>query len=660
MQVPDLQSALNHAMNLHRSGRHAEAEGLYVEILRLSPDSHDVRHLLGLAQFDLGRREEGVRLMEEALAANPGAGHYYNNFGSRLIDKGDLAKAEQVLRQGAERSPDCPSTRYNLGNALYRQRKWAEAVEAYRAALALKPDFDLCDLQLGMALHGGGWRKEALAHYRAALDRRPKDYGIWVNYGALLQSESDLDGAIDAFRKAAELMPDDATSLNNLAVALKDRGDGAEAVRLLRRCTTLRPASADISSNLILTMHYVPEVTDAELAEAHRDWNVRHGAKRPPAPWPNDRDPERRLRIGYVSADFRDHVVGRALLPAFLAHDREKFEVFAYAVGTPDAVTEKFRSRADAWRAIETLSEDALERQVREDRIDVLVDLGLHTSDNRLTLFARRPAPVQASWLGLPETSGVEGIGWRISDRLLEPAEPNGLAPHERAWTLPHCWTCVQPAADAPDPGPPPMLSLGRPTFASFNNFCKISDRTLDLWARILKATPGSRLLLLAKAGAHHRRTKELMERNGVAAARVEFLDYLPPTEDVKQAALLARYLRVDVALDTSPFNGMTTTMDALWMGVPVVSLVTGRSLGRGALSLLTNVGLAYFAVRDEEAYVAKAVSTAEDPERLAEIRSGLRPRMAASPLCDIPAFTRDLEAAYRGMWREWCRSSQP
>ena len=660
MQFPDLQSALNHAMNLHRSGRPAEAEGLYVEILRLSPDSHDVRHLLGLAQFDLGRREEGVRLMEEALAANPGAGHYYNNFGSRLIDKGDLAKAEQVLRQGAERSPHCASTRYNLGNALYRQRKWAEAVEAYRAALALQPDFDLCDLQLGMALHGGGRRKEALELYRTVLEKRPKDYAIWVNYGALLQSESDLDGAIDAFRKAAELMPDDATSLNNLAVALKDRGDGAEAVRLLRRCTALRPASADISSNLILTMHYVPEVTDAELAEAHRDWNVRHGAKQPPAPWANDRDPERRLRIGYVSADFRDHVVGRALLPAFLAHDRQKFEVFAYAIGTPDGVTEKFRSRADAWRAVETLKEDQLEAQVREDRIDVLVDLGLHTSDNRLTLFARRPAPVQASWLGLPETSGVEGIGWRITDRFLEPPKPNGLAPHEKAWMMPHCWTCHQAPADAPDPGPPPSQNAGRTTFASFNNFCKISDRTLDLWARILKATPGSRLLLLAKAGAHHRRTKELMERNSVAADRVEFLDYLPPTVDVKQSSLLARYLKVDVALDTSPFNGMTTTMDALWMGVPVVSLVTGRSLGRGALSLLNNVGLADFAVHDEESYVAKAVSAANDLRTLAEIRRNLRPRMAASPLCDIPAFTRDLEAGYREMWRQWCQTSLP
>lgn len=657
MQFPDLQSALNHAMTLHRNGRMGEAESLYVEILRISPDSHDVKHLLGLAQFDLGRRDEGVRLMEEALAANPGATHYYNNLGSRLIDKGDLAAAEQVLRQGAVRSPSCASTRYNLGNALIRQRKWQEAVECYRAALALKPDFDLCELQLGMALHGGGWRQEALQHYRGVLERRPREYAIWINYGALLQSESDLDGAIEAFRRAAEIMPDDATSLNNLAVALKDRGDGVEAVRLLRRCTALRPEAADISSNLILTMHYVPETTDEELAEAHRDWNVRHGAKAPTAPWANDRDPERRLRIGFVSADFRDHVVGRAVLPAFLALDRERFEVFAYSVGPPDGLTDRFRAAAQTWREVEHLTIDELDRMVREDRIDILVDLAMHTSDNRLQLFARRPAPVQASWLGLPETSGVDGIGWRISDRLLEPAAPNGLAPHERAWCLPHCWTCHAAAPDAPDPGPPPALASGHVTFASFNNFCKIGDPTLDLWARILKDTPGSRLQLLSKAGAHRRRTLERVEKNGVSPDRIEFLHYLPPTPDVKQASLLARYQKVDVALDTTPFNGMTTTMDALWMGVPVVSLVTGRSLGRGAMSLLTNVGLGDFAVSSPDAYVAKAVGTARDLARLTEIRRTLRPRMAASPICDVPAFTRDLEAAFRGMWQDWCRS---
>ncbi len=660
VQFPDPQTALNYAMGLHQEKRFEEASAIYRRLLELLPDSHDVRHLLGLATFDLGQAAEGLRLMEEALASNPGAGHYYNNLGSRLIDHGDLAGAERVLRQGAERSPGCASTRYNLGNALTRQRKWDEAVGFYRAALALKPDFDLCDLQLGMALHGGGRRAEALAHYRDVLARRPREYAIWINYGALLQSESDLDGAIEAFRKAAEIMPDDATSLNNLAVALKDRGDGVEAVRLLRRCTALRPEAADISSNLILTMHYVPETTDAELAEAHRDWNVRHGAKAPPAPWANDRDPERRLRIGFVSADFRDHVVGRAVLPAFLALDRERFEVFAYSVGPPDGLTARFRAAAQTWREVEHLPIEELDRVVRADRIDILVDLAMHTSDNRLQLFARRPAPVQASWLGLPETSGVDGIGWRISDRLLEPAAPNGLAPHERAWCLPHCWTCHAAAPDAPDPGPPPALAAGHVTFASFNNFCKIGDPTLDLWARILRETPGSKLLLLSKAGAHRRRTFERMRDNGVAADRVEFLDYLPPTPDVRQPSLLARYRRADIALDTTPFNGMTTTMDALWMGVPVVSLVTGRSLGRGAMSLLTNVGLGDFAVHTPDDYVAKAVGTARDLARLAEIRRTLRPRMAASPICDVPAFTRDLEAAFRGIWLDWCRSDLP
>ncbi|MFM9001983.1 MAG: tetratricopeptide repeat protein, partial [Opitutia bacterium] len=613
---------------------------------------------LGLAACDQGRREAGVPLMEQALAANPGASHYYNNLGSRLIDMGNPAGAERILRAGTERSPTCASTRYNLGNALIRQRKWNEAVESYQKALELQPGFELCELQLGMALHGAGRRTEALQHYRKSLEARPKEYAIWINYGALLQSESDLDGAIDAFRRAAELMPDDATSLNNLAVALKDRGDGVEAVRLLRQCTKLRPGAADISSNLVLTMHYVPETTDAELADAHRDWNVRHACPTPATSWSNVPDPERRLRIGYVSADFRDHVVGRAVLPSFLAHDRERFEVVAYSAGPPDDVTAQFRGRADLWRDVEGLSDEQLYKVIRDDGIDVLVDLGLHTSDNRLPLFTRRPAPVQASWIGLPETSGTAGIGWRISDRHLEPPAPNGLAPHQKAWLMPHCWTCHVAAQDAPDPGPPPALAAGSVTFASFNNFCKIGDPTLDLWARILKATPGSRLLLLSKAGAHRRRTLDRMDKNGISPDRVEFLHYLPPTPDVKQASLLARYLKVDIALDTTPFNGMTTTLDALWMGVPVVSLVTGRSLGRGAFSLLTNVGLAEFAVGDPEAYVAKAVSAAGDLGRLAEIRRSLRPRMAASPLCDVPAFTRDLESAYRGMWREWCRSN--
>lgn len=656
VQFPDPQTALNYAMGLHQEKRFEEASAIYRRLLELLPDSHDVRHLLGLATFDLGQAAEGLRLMEEALASNPGAGHYYNNLGSRLIDHGDLAGAERVLRQGAERSPGCASTRYNLGNAVTRQRKWDEAVGFYRAALALKPDFDLCDLQLGMALHGGGRRAEALAHYRDVLARRPREYAIWINYGALLQSESDLDGAIEAFRKAAEIMPDDATSLNNLAVALKDSGDGVEAVRLLRRCTALRPEAADISSNLILTMHYVPETTDAELAEAHRDWNVRHGAKAPPAPWANDRDPERRLRIGFVSADFRDHVVGRALLPSFRRFDPDRFELYCYGNTVEDPVGAEFRARCHGWRELGTKTAAQLAETIAADGVDILIDLALHTSDNRLDVFALKPAPLQISWLGYPESSGVATMDYRLTDAWLEPPSGNQLAhPQEKAALLPDCWTCYEPPTGYPEVNALPSAA-GKPfTFGSFNNNCKINGAVLDAWAQLLLATPGSRLQLLAKQGGHRRRFVDEFARRGVDAARILFADYLPASADLSQGALLARYHDIDVALDTFPYGGMTTTLDALWMGVPVVSLVGERNLGRAGLSILNNVGLAELAASDVVGYVDAAVRLAGDQVRLAALRASLRERMRSSPLLDAEGYTRKVEQAFRDMWVDWC-----
>lgn len=642
-------------MELHRRGRYAEAGELYQTLLRHSPESHDIRHLFGLACFDLGRREEGITLMEEALRLNPSAGHYYNNLGSRLIDHGDLGRAVSVLTEGVARSPDCASTRYNLGNACYRRRDWAQAIACYQKALALQPAFPPCELQLGMALHGGGRAREALEHYRRVLAARPDDYAVLINYGALLQAESDLDGAIEAFRAAVRLAPEDATPLNNLAVALKERGDVGEAVRLLRRCTELRPAAADITSNLILTMHYDQATTDAELAAAHRDWNARHGAGKTDAPT-NDASPGRRLRIGFVSADFRDHVVGRALLPSFLAHDRASFEIVAYASGSQDALTARFRAAADLWRDTDGVDDEKLAAMIRADRIDILIDLGLHTSDNRLPVFARRPAPVQVSWLGFPETSGLAAMDYRLTDARLEPPEGNVIADkNERAWPIPDCWTCYEPPADFPEVGPLPCAD-GRPfTFVSLNNSCKIHDDVLGAWARILRAMPSARLLLLAKQGSHRRRITEVLARQGVAPDRLRFADYVPAAPGLGQGALLARYHEADLALDTFPYGGMTTTLDALWMGVPVVSLVGRRNLGRAGLSLLSNVGLAEFAVADVDAYVETALRLAADRSRLAELRAGLRDRMRASPLLDAAGFTRKIETAFRGMWLEWC-----
>lgn len=654
MQFSDPQAALNHAMGLHQAGRFADAAAIYQRLLELIPDSHDVRHLHGLALFDLGRPDDGIRLMEEALAKNPGAGHYYNNLGSRLIDHGDLLRAEQLLTEGTRRSPGCPATRYNLGNALFRQGKYLPSIVHYREALALRPDFAMCDLQLGLALHNAGHRAEALAHYQAAVAAHPDDTALRINHGALLQSECDLDGAAAAFREAVRLAPQDATPLNNLAVVLKELGEIGEATRLLRRCVELKPTSLEILSNLILTLHYDPATTAADLKAAHEGWNRTQSP--PIRAYANLPEPGRRLRVGFVSPDLRDHVVGRALLPSFRRFDPEDFELYCYGNTVADPVGAEFRARCHGWRELGTKSAEQLAETIRADGVDILIDLALHTSDNRLDVFALKPAPLQVSWLGYPESSGLTTMDYRLTDAWLEPPAGNRVAhPDEKAWLLPDCWTCYEPPAGYPEVNASPAAS-GRPfTYGSFNNNCKINGDVLDAWAKILVATPGSRLRLLAKQGTHRRRFVDELVRRGVEAERVTFADYLPAAADLSQGGLLARYHDIDVALDTFPYGGMTTTLDALWMGVPVVSLVGDRNLGRAGLSLLTQVGLSEFAAPDVDAYVAQAVALARDPGRLTRLRGELRPRMQASPLLDAEGHTRKVEKAFRDMWVDWC-----
>jgi len=654
VQFTDPQAALNHAMGLHQAGRFADAAGIYQRLLEILPDSHDIRHLQGLALFDLGQPTEGIRLMEDALARNPGAGHYYNNLGSRLIDHGDLARAEELLTQGTTRSPACPATRYNLGNALFRQGKYLPAIASYREALARQPDFAMCDLQLGLALHNAGLRSEALAHYQAAVTAHPDNPALRINHGALLQSECDLDGAAEAFRHAVRLAPQDATPLNNLAVVMKEVGDIGEATRLLRRCVELKPSSLEIHSNLILTLHYDPTAIAADLNSAHEGWNSRHPSPR--LPHTNVPEPGRRLRLGFVSPDLRDHVVGRALLPSFRRFDPDRFELYCYGNTVEDPVGAEFRARCHGWRELGTKTAAQLAETIAADGVDILIDLALHTSDNRLDVFALKPAPLQISWLGYPESSGVATMDYRLTDAWLEPPSGNQLAhPQEKAALLPDCWTCYEPPTGYPEVNALPSAA-GKPfTFGSFNNNCKINGAVLDAWAQLLLATPGSRLQLLAKQGGHRRRFVDEFARRGVDAARILFADYLPASADLSQGALLARYHDIDVALDTFPYGGMTTTLDALWMGVPVVSLVGERNLGRAGLSILNNVGLGELAAKDVDAYVETGMRLAQDQVRLAALRASLRERMRSSPLLDAEGYTRKVEQAFRDMWVDWC-----
>jgi predicted O-linked N-acetylglucosamine transferase (SPINDLY family) len=371
-------------------------------------------------------------------------------------------------------------------------------------------------------------------------------------------------------------------------------------------------------------------------------------------PSPNhDRDADRRLRIGYVSPDLRDHVVGRFMLPLLANHDHQRFEIFCYAdVARADAMTERLRSHADCWRNTAGLSDEQLARAVRDDRIDILIDLTMHMAGSRLLAFARKPAPVQVTYLAYCGTTGLEAMDYRLTDPHLDP--PDATDEYvEQSIRLPRTYWCYQPPDDAPEVSSLPMTRAGgRVTFGCLNNFSKVSQPTIETWAELLRAIPDARLILHAHAGAHRQRLLTRLGELGIDTGRIEFVGFAPT------ASYLATYHRIDVALDPFPYAGGTTTCDALWMGVPVVTLAGRTAVGRGGASILTNLGLPELVARSPEEYVQIALALARAPQRLERLRCSMRDRMGRSPITDAPGFACDVESAYRAMWARHCDQS--
>lgn len=558
-----------------------------------------------------------------------------------------MSEAERGYRQILQRYPDHSDSLHLLGVIALQTAHFEAALELIGRAAALRPDAGLYRNSLGQALERLGRDDEARAAYEAAAELDPEYAEPLSNLGNLLMRHNRLPEAEASCRAAIERDPRFAAAYSNLGNALKERGELDEAIAAYRRATELDADSSAYHSNLLLTLHYHAGCSPEDLAREHRQWAEQHvtplRAER--RPHSNDRRPERRLRIGYVSPDFREHSVARFLLPILERHDREQVEIFAYSdVPRPDAVTEAIRANVDAWRDIRTLSDAQVAEAVREDSIDVLVDLAAHSGRNRLLAFARKPAPVQVTYLAYCSTTGVDAVDYRLTDRYLDP--PSADLEHyvERSIRLPDCYWCYAAPPSSPDPEP----AGGPPTFGCLNNFAKVTPGVLRLWARILLRVPDARLLLHAREGSHRDRVRETLREAGVAAARVEFVGP-QPLEDY-----LRTYREIDVALDPFPFGGGTTTCDALWMGVPVVTLTGHTAVSRAGSSLLSNAGLADLVARSEEQYVDIAVRSMRDRPSAA-MRRNLRERLRSSPVMDSPRFVRNLEAAYRAMWREWC-----
>jgi predicted O-linked N-acetylglucosamine transferase (SPINDLY family) len=614
MSRPNIEQTFQIAIRHHQAGRLEQAQSIYSQILAQQPEHADALHLMGLIAHQTGRPQAALGLIRRAIALRPDDAEMQSNLGSALRAAGHSRQAIDACRAAIALNPNFADAHCNLGIALIDQRQLDAAIAAFRQAIALKSDL-------------------AEAHN---------------NLGNALRSKGELDEAIAALRQAIALRSQYADAYRNLGLALTDSGELDEAIGAYRRAIALRPNFHQAHSSLICVMNYHPGYDAQTILGECRQWNQQYAQPlgRFFRPHGNDRNPDRRLRIGYVSPDFREHPVGRFLLPVLANHDKSNFEIFAYAqVAAPDAITQRLQSHVDGWRSIIRSSDAQAADLVRHDQVDILVDLALHTARNRLLVFAHRPAPIQVTFAGYPGTTGLQTIDYRLTDPYLDPPGDNDSFYSEKSIRLPDCFWCYDPGPSDLVVNELPALAGNGVTFGCLNNFAKLNQSVLAVWSAILRACPNSRMVILAGPGEHRRRTAASL---GVDPTRVEFVDSSPREQYLKQ------YHRLDLVLDTFPYNGHTTTCDALWMGVPVVSLADRPAVGRGGLSILSNIGLAELVVDSKAKYVQIASELAGNLDRLANLRSTLRQRMAASPLMDAPRFARYLEDAYRRMWRDW------
>jgi len=461
----------------------------------------------------------------------------------------------------------------------------------------------------------------------------------------------EAGAALAEYQEALRLRPEYFKVNWGIAVAAGELGDAEQGIGAYRRAMDANPRSAAAHSALLYTMHYSPRYTPAQLLEEAKRWAERHAQFRSDAGRPHDNqvDGDRRLRIGYLSPDFRQHTIAHLIEPLLESHDRRAFELWCYsAVLVPDEMTRRMRGLADAWVDVSRLSGTAVAERIRADRVDILVDLAGHMGEHRLLVMARRPAPVQVQ-LGYAGTTGLPQIGYRITDNHCDPPGTEAFY-SERLARLPDCAWLYKPSDPSPAVGPLPALAAGHMTFGCLNKLVKITDEAIGLWGRIMELVPGSRLVLLSPAD--NSRLLERFAERGIAADRIELAGRRSRHD------YLALFNRIDIALDPFPYNGDTTTCDGFWMGVPLVTLAGEAFVARRGVSHLMNVGLGELAAQTPEQYVQIAVSLAGDLERLSRLRATLRQRLLASPLCDAPRYAAHLEAAYREMWQAWCGAS--
>jgi protein O-GlcNAc transferase len=671
---------------LSQRNRLDEAAVCLQRALELAPNQERLHNFLGTLFERQGRDPDAESCFRRALALNPDYAIAHSNLGNVLLHAGRAEVALASYRRAVELNPNLAAAHYNLAHAWQTLGNLEEAVDGYQRTLMLQTEFVDAHYNLGNALRDLGDRQRAIEQFNRVIELQPGHVGALLHLGNLLRDMGRLDEAIaryrqiltmdrncaeahgnlgvafnelgcrdeaiESIRRAIELAPNATYNHSNLALALQSLGQLDEAFDEYRQAVALAPDQAGLHSNLLYALHYHPSTGAESLFREHQTWGQRHADSLTSSSVPHalDRSPGGRLRVGYVSPNFKAHAVNFFFEPILAAHDRERFEIVCYSDTTvEDETTRRLRDYASIWRSSLALSNEQLAGQIRQDNIDILVDLTGHISGGlRLLAFARKPAPIQVTYLGYQNTTGMQAMDYRLTDEWSDPAGKTEHLHTEKLVRLPNACFCYLPSPDAPRITPLPAETAGRITFGSFNYFAKVTPEVLETWAKLMSRVPQSRLVILADMAISLRaRLADSFAQLGIGTERLELVHRLPR---IKYLELINR---VDIALDPFPFNGHTTTCDCLWQGVPVVTLSGHTYVSRFGSSGHRVLGLASLVAQQPQQYVDIAASLACDLSGLAAMRAQLRDRMRASPLLDARTFTSNLESEYLRMWHE-------
>jgi protein O-GlcNAc transferase len=641
-------------------GRIEDAAESCRRALAINPGLVEAHHMLGLLLKEQGKPAQSQLRFEQVLRAQPDNGEACFELGEVLRAQGKKDEVIARYRRAVQISPENVGWQNTLGLALIEQSQFAEAEACFRKAVGLQPDSAEAHNNLASALMMQGKIDEAVRHYQIAIERNPTGADTYINMGvALLQKRGNIGEAIKLYQAALQRNPDHAELYSSLGTLQQIVGRLDLAMESYQQALRIKPGLMIAQRNLATLLNYHSSAEPAEVFARHAQCGQAYAQAVTPVQLNiNDRDPGRRLRIGYVSPDLRSHSVAYFFEPLLRFHDKDIVETICYSdVQSPDDMTARLMSLAGKWRNIYNVADAHVVDMVVEDKIDILIDLAGYTANNRLPVFARKPAPIQVTYLGYPNTTGLPTMDYRFTDEWADPAGTTERYHTETLIRLPHGFLCYQPPAETPSPSLLPALSKGYVTFGSFNNLSKVTPEVVAAWAKILSAVRDSRMIMKAD-GLADANTREyyngLFNDHGIARERIDLLGTLPSLKEH-----LAVYGHVDIALDPFPYNGTTTTCEAMWMGVPVITLAGRTHAGRVGVSLLARVGLNEYIAGDPEEYFAIASRLAGDKERLAELRTSLRSRMTGSSLCDPRTFARDVEAEYRHIWMTWCDRSR-